>query len=1020
MLIQPFQLVKSVIFTIITIFSNSAYSYANTAGSDYVIDAPWRTIREYVPVLFFAPETKNQKITKLELRMFDVNSNVAGALIYSDDPQGPDKTTCSGGGRTHDIEILDHDGFIGTTLPSGNVEDQWHYIARIPTACLGVRGVKHLIGTILTTDGEKNTKVLRVVVDPQNPLPKFSPLDHHFDIHYHTIAEQTHGSIMDIDNAYKAFGGPLTMLLESAYAIGMVDINMKNGNWPDFINQISTTDHNSFYSNTTYDQGGAPGFGPTRSASGQSEEFNWYRSNFGELGGEEITLQGTGRIDASGQPAFGSHLLSYGSPHIEGPWHGGEIKVANIVNQRIKKQLNEVIKYGDLASIVLLGIPFGGYLTVEAFNDSLEEIPSGEKNPLQLNEVLSVMGNTNGFGYAAHPFSKSLGWPKDYFNKALGWGGGRGWTTTKNSPPVSSTGEDFVYKGSQVWNGKEDYASADINEKISKKLNPFGDDPTQKFEEKQEWNKKLEKESTGMADYLEHVSGGLRFSFSDKPDHKFIRKVYMSAGTDAHGDFNYSTNVAATIILEVLEQKLKIPVTPTSISINEFASKLDKEINIISLNSNAFGRVRTYALAADRRIRAGESTWKPPTSEAIAEGLIADSGIGSGGTTRRSNLAVQAYRDGNTVLTDGPICIFHVDANCRFNSDGKQLKWHDSTCKFENFDGAIGGNGKFDGARTVLVPRVLNQSDPAEVWVQTKWKGRNDYIYSPEETSTMSLDILKVRRGENNKVIPVDEGTESELSQSPLDHYSSRNLDYSPSALLLRGHKGTGEKSSMCLTNPIWTVPYNIYITSPTKCPIAPNELKVSVSFGISMETTIKDLDRCSTSASCAFDSTLSTNSPYKGARISIYALDKNGNSVGEPQYLNNREWSPMHLAGPNFKKINDAKFYATNSKTIECPKSRWNAETHSSTTEERIVSYAVVVSDLRDMNYNYLNSIGKSFSVENPSLALIPDLDARDPGPGTIAPGRDTRDPDPEPEPDTRIPERDTSRDGGVLAPQN
>jgi hypothetical protein len=39
----------------------------NEWGDDFVIDAPWRSIRDYVPVLFFIPDLKSGQISKFEL-----------------------------------------------------------------------------------------------------------------------------------------------------------------------------------------------------------------------------------------------------------------------------------------------------------------------------------------------------------------------------------------------------------------------------------------------------------------------------------------------------------------------------------------------------------------------------------------------------------------------------------------------------------------------------------------------------------------------------------------------------------------------------------------------------------------------------------------------------------------------------------------------------------------------------------------------------------------------------------------
>ena len=54
-------------------------------------------------------------------------------------------------------------------------------------------------------------KVLRVVV-AENGFPQFSSIDRYYDIHVHTVAEQTTWGVGDTDSARKAFGGPIVRL----------------------------------------------------------------------------------------------------------------------------------------------------------------------------------------------------------------------------------------------------------------------------------------------------------------------------------------------------------------------------------------------------------------------------------------------------------------------------------------------------------------------------------------------------------------------------------------------------------------------------------------------------------------------------------------------------------------------------------------------------------------------------------------------------------------------------------------
>ena len=162
----------------------------------------------------------------------------------------------------------------------------------------------------------------------------------------------------------------------------------------------------------------------------------------------------------------------------------------------------------------------------------------------------------------------------------------------------------------------------------------------------------------------------------------------------------------------------------------------------------------------------------------------------------------------------------------------------------------------------------------------------------------------------------------------------------------------------MCLTNPIWTAPYKIQVEKPAACPIPPKQLSVKVKFGISMMPTLK---ACGP-PDCAvrFDS---HENPYTGAQILVKPLDKNGQSGTTTFTLSaERRWSSTNLPGQG--EVANAEFSATNADEIPCdPDSDWDAITHKASTGSR--SYAVVVTDLRDMHGNPLNAVADTFTTQ-------------------------------------------------------
>src|SRR5439155_22030643 len=80
------------------------------------------------------------------------------------------------------------------------------------------------------------------------PLPELPGDNHYYDTHFHSIAEWFFASPTDVFAPRKAYGGPIVMAVESAYAIGMIDS-------PASVRDlVCVTDHNCFY-NT---QAGSP------------------------------------------------------------------------------------------------------------------------------------------------------------------------------------------------------------------------------------------------------------------------------------------------------------------------------------------------------------------------------------------------------------------------------------------------------------------------------------------------------------------------------------------------------------------------------------------------------------------------------------------------------------------------------------------------------------------------------------------------------------------------------------------
>lgn len=971
----------------------SSFAYVDSEGEDLVIDAPWRTVRDYLPVLFFLPdfeESTDRRMISISLQNYDPESG--GKTLVFVDSRNLDLGIAD---ELHDqfpcaIEFIDPDGRIRDPMTkSEQVSSFWHYIARVPVACIGMGsrtgkpGVHYLMGTIIWKDHaiyREATKALRVVVTADG-FAKFSPVDHQYDVHVHTIAEQTkwHG-VTNPDASRKAFGGPVAMLFESAYALGLVDVQLDNANWSAYKNRIITTDHNVFFSGPPHDAGTHPGHGPTSKTDGKGGEFQWYRTHLGALGGEEVAIQGangvppdkfdisasisgaikelvfgpTVKSDTGEYLALGSHLLAYGAPHFAGPWHGGKIV--------------------------------------------LNSIKEATDNKISISHAMAHMGSSDGFGYASHPESSSLGWSDDYYERAIGLGSFN--QSGGDSPILQRNGTEFVFKGLQIWNEHNHLSSRDNGElEVSERhqFNPFPVAETgQRFGEAPSGKDWRDSHDRTYEAYMRLVSRGMHYSFSERREHVFIRKLYLSAGTDAHGDFNYSMSIPATALTEA-------------------AAAINFDSNSLSAGTNAFGRLRTYTLTSQRYIRAGDEI--PPNCPEYP--------FCSGVRPAPSYYPLEDYKEGNTVVTDGPVGRFSADGNCRFNSDIHKLAWHDSLCRWENHDGLIGGRGKFDGGNTLLAP-IGNEG----VYVYAQWIGKNDYLpdhLAQNGPMTFRYVRIKARRPDGSDPGPsIGAGPPRSLHINPLSEVLGNPvaIDFpGKTALLLEGQLGRRPDEAKFITNPMWIAPYRITIDSPETCPIKPGALTVTVEFGLSMDTTLpvaagfpdtaqpagvlktsiagRVLARSFSAPEGAGPARGPRNprgsgpvmdemapkdrDAYEGMRVSVKPLNSLGNS-GELSFMvshKDAQWEPVVYGEFGSNRIQDARYVTSNPETIPCG-GEWDTELHR--PGRGLSAYAVIVDQIHDMNLNYMNPIGATFKVQNNSGPSHPDpRDQFDPSPRRV-----------------------------------
>jgi len=800
-----------------------AHAYADRAGTDVVMDAPWRCVREDIPVLFFLPQFRgDRRVERLAVWECERGEPI-GSPVFVARPGGPDTL----GGAT----CVGPDGAVRPALRADeDIRDFWHVVVRIPHASLNRHAspdVHELRAEVTWTRpgwlGRKrftNHRVLHVLVDPAR-FPALGDGDRYFDPHAHSIAEQSSAALFDANSAHKAYGGPLVMLLESAYALGLVETRLRPDGWEAFRDSLAITDHNVFYSGPPYDAGSAPGAGPTAGTDGRGGEAAWYRRNLGRLAGEEVTLRRGSNQDGSPALNLGHHLLLFGGPHLEGPWHGGLVLTSRLENPNTLDRVFE-------------GIAADG---------------------------------AGGFAFAAHPNLEGFVWPPELYARALGWSP----HDSRSDPAVDTLRRAFRFRGSEVWNIKMDAAARRSGRlaasSVFDRMNPFPGGPEAQRFEPRVWDAELRR---SLDTLYSHVARGLRHAFRETPDQRFVRKLFMVAGSDAHGDFNYSDEVSAVLV-------------PYS----------------GALHSNAFARVRTYVQVHDRP----EGDRDP----------------------------VAAMRDGDALLTDGPVFEYRLDADGRHDPAAGAARWHDAEDRWQNADGRIGGSGAFDGGRTLLV------ASPGEgVWMRSRWlrsvtPGAADSArFHFERIGPASRDSFLVEAGAPGREVDV---------RLPVPMNGLCALVAS-----LRD-PGVDER---CIANPLWVAPVAIDVRiaadSGRALPgqaLRPGQLEVTFRFPFSM-------------------------SPTAGMRVCLRPLDAGGRST-DPEI----ELAPA----PGWEAeegVAFARFTVVNPLAVPDPPGGWDATTHAASAGAR--SFVVSLEGPADVHGNVLNDIARTFTLPASGAGLAPD----------------------------------------------
>ncbi len=756
--------------------------WQQAGGVDIIADAPARVVpdRPYVPLLVFVP-SRGTAATGPTLRLDHVTVTVKddpapaapGTVVYDDtaSPAGPVEPAIAVPG----LVLVDEEGEI-VTKPGGTpdlnlfldealVMNGRHAILRIPRDAFAVPAVppagvaKYLqvdvhwtayafLGDAVPVKDGTQKWTLRVLFGT-TPMPTLPGESRYYDTHLHTIAEwhQSPDPESEPFAPSKAYGGPIQMVREAAYAVGLIE------DPADTVNTVITTDHNNFHADPTWAEPDShlhrPPFGPTSPASSVAadgtvkSEFHRMRELFGLAAGEEITISQETYYAGYAIP-LGAHMLGYRAQQFPGTWHGGSALATTLFGEPPLLALPKVLH--DMAK-------------------------------------LAHPDNAGAFAYAAHPFSGGFGFDAHHLDQSIGIT-----APFRTYDFVSDASGTFVFKGLQVMNGRAP-GSIPGEEIDFADANPFLHPG---WTGGSGWDRTLQ---IGLRSWHEILAKTMAWSFVDKVGRKFVRKTYISAGSDAHGDFNYSTGRGAMLI----------PMPST-----------------FSMNSGHFADTVSYVFSA-----------------------------GKPGATPGER-ALEALSDGNHVATDGPVIRFSLDAEGRFDSDS--LVWHDTVSAHENENGRIGGGGSFDGSGTLLARR-----GESHLWFRYRYAGFPDYgsdagavksihVYrssdgDPNPTKDRSyggsIEKVLTPRGRLaaagadvdhvEKLVAAEEGLPTKVSAYALGVFTGGDPDGIP----------LGPDERRGYTNPVWAIPYDaeaiVLAVDPVGKKIDKGKLELRLRFDLSM-----------------------------------------------------------------------------------------------------------------------------------------------------------------------------------------
>jgi hypothetical protein len=482
---------------------------------------------------------------------------------------------------------------------------------------------------------------------------------------------------------------------------------------------------------------------------------------------------------------YGPKAFEFADPDISKKLRA---KLVSLLEKTCKIDLSEpdvdvlIDSWGDKSKEDFRGL-------LDEVRDALQELKNNpHENPWKVDHTEEfLLGYPKGSYIAAHPFldTKNHG-VRSYIHEdvplkpgALSWEE----HDLKLASNLSQTMKldrfrtrEFPFKGMQIWNEPQYFRVNLGRPEDIFQANPWA---TGRLRPNVTWYDEL---SFGFQYYLrEFVRPGLRcaLDISDPVNGRniqMIRKLYILAGSDAHGSFNYTSGHGGSLLTHPDFGKL-------------FA--------VFGCSHGSYMHTSHFAAA---RVYAEE-----PSLDAVTEGRC--------------------------VCTDGPVAWATLDTDTRFDSDTGI--WHDSwttAMHAKNDDGEIGGRGPFDGMRTALARR--DAADAALRVLVEGTKGQGGDVKRCE-LFTVAASDTRVPRVASGMSVPWVTEAES-WAPGAQGAFEARELPESvalsePRALLFGAYTASdaSERFSIrerrCLTNPIWISTVDIRISAKPKL-VAPGK----------------------------------------------------------------------------------------------------------------------------------------------------------------------------------------------------